>query len=285
MDTSGFNSIVKNYSCLTEDEYLSIKGLSYQYPYCQIINLLQARAAQDLGHPDKDKMLHYAAVYSTERAVLKHVMTAPRRERIFAFSSPVSESPPFIEDVVLLAETKEEEREQLIDEVVVPALDKVSLSGDDLRNDIYHELEKLQRLKKEFENSVLEFEKSGSGDTNLKVKTKSLKEPVSDPLIEEIKSTKKKLKVENPKQKEQNEIIDQFIKIQPTIPKAKPIESASDLSEDSGMFSDNIVSETLVDILLKQGKKDKAIEVLKKLIWKFPQKKAYFAAQIEDLKN
>ena len=51
------------------------------------------------------------------------------------------------------------------------------------------------------------------------------------------------------------------------------------------MFGDNIVSETLVEILLKQGKKDKAIEVLKKLIWKFPQKKAYFAAQIEDLKK
>ena len=37
--------------------------------------------------------------------------------------------------------------------------------------------------------------------------------------------------------------------------------------------------------IIKQGKKDKAIEVLKKLIWKFPQKKAYFAAQIEDLKK
>jgi len=45
------------------------------------------------------------------------------------------------------------------------------------------------------------------------------------------------------------------------------------------------VSETLVDILIQQGKKDKAIEVLKKLIWKFPQKKTYFAAQIEELKK
>ncbi len=283
MDTSGFNSIVKNYTCLTEDEYLSIKGLSHQYPYCQIINLLHARAAQDLDHPDKDKMLHYAAVYSTERGVLKHVMTAPRQERILTLPTLEPEPLPVIEDVVLLAETKEEESEQL--EVTAPVLDKISLSGDDLRNDIYHELEKLQRLKREFEISILEFQKSGSGDTNLKAKTKPIKEPVTDPLIEEIKSTKKKLKVENPKQKEQNEIIDQFIKIQPTIPKAKPTESAPDLSEDSGMFSDNIVSETLVDILLKQGKKDKAIEVLKKLIWKFPQKKAYFATQIDRLKN
>jgi TolA-binding protein len=41
----------------------------------------------------------------------------------------------------------------------------------------------------------------------------------------------------------------------------------------------------LAQILTRQGKKDKAIEVYKKLIWKFPQKKAYFAAQIEDLKK
>ncbi|HRI78833.1 MAG TPA: tetratricopeptide repeat protein, partial [Cyclobacteriaceae bacterium] len=125
---------------------------------------------------------------------------------------------------------------------------------------------------------------NGMGTDSLP-KNKIEKEPTNDPLIEQIKTTKKKLKVENPKQKEQNEIIDKFIKIQPSIPKAKPAESASDLSEDSGMFSDNIVSETLVEILLKQGKKDKAVEVLKKLIWKFPQKKAYFAAQIDSLKN
>ena len=84
-------------------------------------------------------------------------------------------------------------------------------------------------------------------------------------------------------------MIDQFIKTQPSISNAKdkPVNIASgDLSTiKTGEFSDNIVSETLVDILLKQGKKDRAIEVLKKLIWKFPQKKAYFAAQIEELKN
>ncbi|HEY0771202.1 MAG TPA: tetratricopeptide repeat protein, partial [Sphingobacteriaceae bacterium] len=53
----------------------------------------------------------------------------------------------------------------------------------------------------------------------------------------------------------------------------------------TGEFGDNIVSETLVEILIKQGKKEKAVEVLKKLIWKYPQKKAYFASQIEELKK
>jgi hypothetical protein len=62
--------------------------------------------------------------------------------------------------------------------------------------------------------------------------------------------------------------------------------AANDLNSiKPGEFGDNIISETLVEILVKQGKKERAIEVLKKLIWKYPQKKAYFASQIEDLRK
>jgi hypothetical protein len=107
-------------------------------------------------------------------------------------------------------------------------------------------------------------------------------------LIEEI-ANKEELTPEGEKQKQQLQIIEQFIKTQPSITqtKEKPFTPPSgDLSTiKTGEFGDNVVSETLVEILVKQGKKDKAIEVLKKLIWKFPQKKAYFAAQIEDLRK
>ena len=97
------------------------------------------------------------------------------------------------------------------------------------------------------------------------------------------------LEPENEKQKEQLKIIEEFIKTQPSISSAKdkvmPPPGGDLSSIRTGEFNDNVVSETLVEILIKQGKKDKAIEVLKKLIWKFPQKKAYFAAQIEQLKS
>ena len=114
------------------------------------------------------------------------------------------------------------------------------------------------------------------------------KEPSSESFLDEIATKKSALEPENEKQKEQLKIIEKFIKTQPSIsnPKDKNAPApAVDLSSiKTGEFNDNVVSETLVEILIKQGKKDKAIEVLKKLIWKFPQKKAYFAAQIEKLK-
>ena len=48
-------------------------------------------------------------------------------------------------------------------------------------------------------------------------------------------------------------------------------------------MSDNLVWEKLGEIYAKQGKTEKATEIYHKLIWKFPQKKAYFAEKIESL--
>jgi len=160
---------------------------------------------------------------------------------------------------------------------------------ESIYDELQHDLEKLKELRHAFEETVKEFENKTEGSVlEENQNTKGKKPDTTDELLTEIKSSKKKIKPEGPRQKEQIEIIDQFIKTQPSI-KGKVSEEKAmpkdDLSEKSLIYNENIISETLVQILIKQGKKEKAIEVLKKLIWKFPQKKAYFAAQIEDLKK
>ncbi len=47
--------------------------------------------------------------------------------------------------------------------------------------------------------------------------------------------------------------------------------------------NENIVSETLAKIFVRQGHKKRAIEIYRKLSLKFPEKKAYFAALIREL--
>ncbi len=286
MDSAAFYALTKNFAHLTTGEANSLEQLAKQHPYCQIIHLLHSRAAQDLGYPNKSELLNISAVYSSDRNVLKWVMTTARTTRVeeplpVATREPSQEPAPV---VIAVASAP------MVNPPIAKPADNlaiVSLSDDALRDDIYVQLQKLKKSKHDFEVSLEEFQKTSLAEgleVESKKKNKTVKEGM-DPLLDEIKSSKKKLKVDNPKQIEQNEIIDQFIKTQPIIPKAKPTTPANDLSEESSVFSDGIVSETLVDILLKQGKKEKAIEVLKKLIWKFPQKKAYFAAQIEELKN
>jgi hypothetical protein len=288
MDSPRFNNLVRDFTNITGDDFALLEKLSLQYPYSQLLHLLLARGAHDLRHKDEERILHQSAVYATDRQVLKSVMTAARKNGSGLIEQLETEPAP----ASVAVEPKERAVESGYPQNVAQALPKTNtaevevlqiddpLSGDALRNDIYIQLEKLQKLKHDFEISFDEFLSARPA-----VSEPTVVEAGVEPLIEEIKASRKKIKTDNPKQKEQNDIIDQFINTKPAIPKPKAHVQANDLAEDSGVFSDNVVSETLVDILLKQGKKDKAVEVLKKLIWKFPQKKAYFAAQIDSLKS
>ena len=258
--------LTRNYDSLTADEAKELISIKSSFPYCQLIHNLAARGARDNALENSGQELQLSAVYSTDRGVLKSIMDAPRRQRS-DMTAPAHDS-------------------------VSAAPTDIDLTGDDLRAEIAQDLNRLKELKHEFEISFstgINYTSSKSEESKAKPALEII-EPNSEDLIKEIKSTKKKIKPEGAKQKEQFEIIDQFIKTQPTISNAKaktplPPPVTADLTENSSAFGDHIVSETLVDILLKQGKKDKALEVLKKLIWKFPQKKAYFAAQIEELKK
>jgi len=72
--------------------------------------------------------------------------------------------------------------------------------------------------------------------------------------------------------------------IEPEIAEEKETKNvAADLAAKSVAQDDEIISETLAKIFVKQGKKDHAIDIYLKLSLKFPEKKAYFADQIENL--
>ncbi len=89
---------------------------------------------------------------------------------------------------------------------------------------------------------------------------------------------------------QQQEIIERFIKIEKTIrplrAKAGELpESTEDLAEKTSPSSLNLVTESFAKIQAKQGKIEKAIETYEKLILKFPQKKTYFVAKIDELRT
>jgi len=78
-------------------------------------------------------------------------------------------------------------------------------------------------------------------------------------------------------------LIESFLK---TNPKIVPGDSQYEVDLQAGMKESNeIVTETLADIYATQGHKDKAIEIYQQLILKYPEKRIYFAAQIDRLKQ
>ncbi|MBS1545548.1 MAG: hypothetical protein JST14_18060 [Bacteroidetes bacterium] len=273
MEPSEFIQLVRNFTSLTREETDQLREFTLKYPFSQLGHLILARASRDHQLTDEHQLLNLAATYSSDRAILKQLMTEPKIRQ--PAKSDDSQSAQVIHEKQQLKQTAElpSVENSPGPESIKPTT--VTLSDDALRNDLMAELEKLQHLKHAFESAVEEFQHQPH----------QIPIPVTESIIEEIETSHTPLPVETPSQKEQLDIIDEFIKTNPVLHKPRPEVPAQDLAEESASLSDNVVSETLVQILLKQGRKDKAIEVLKKLIWKFPQKKAYFAAQIDELKR
>ena len=321
------------------DEAEKILSLKETYPYSQVLHALAARLSKDHGLPSRQSELQLAAVYASDRAVLKEIMTRvvetwPASNEVTGLKHP--ETP----ESIVTHQSHDEPTEDLAEELLndLHRLNELrhnfeSMFIDTENTTIRHYEtppvvgEEEEEVEKTPENEEIKAEPEEKEALTPKKKTSAKKrssgkskaqrivelakglqteeadnESLSDEeedkkkeesqgndIIKEIKSSKKKLNPETDKQREQLQIINQFIKAQPSIASIKDKSVAiahGDLSSiKSGEFGDNVISETLVEILIQQGKKDKAIEVLKKLIWKFPQKKGYFAAQIEDLKK
>ena len=83
-----------------------------------------------------------------------------------------------------------------------------------------------------------------------------------------------------------NDLIQRFIQEEPGVIQAdKPTELEGDIAAGSVKEDDSYITDTLAKIYVKQGLLAKAIYAYEKLSLKYPEKSAYFAAQIEKIKN
>lgn len=295
MNKEELTGLIQRFPSSTADEAQKVLILRNQYKYCQVLHGLAARAYSDHSLANHAAVLQEAAIHSTDRSVLKEIMTrriADAEPPTVAIKSSAEATHDFadevFEDLERLKHSKEIFESMFGTSGLQPVTEKKTEKPK--REVLKSKKQRIVEMAKELaapanpESNVLDKSKTKKESKTRKEK----KSAQADPLIEAIKTSHKKIKPENEKTKEQIEIINQFIKAKQVIA-TQPVaeENPQDMSESvrSGEFTDHIVSETLVEILIKQGKKDKAIEVLKKLIWKFPQKKTYFAARIDDLKK
>jgi hypothetical protein len=313
VDKTLFLNILTHYAATSADEAREIVALRKEFPYSQVLQTLCARASKDHGFQSQQTDLQLAAVYAADRSVLKDIVT---RQPESPLQQIISKHVHADEQVVSTIDSAD------VADVVLDDLERLSRLKHTFENLFMDyprsgaeehanesQIDQQKTLESPPEGSKTPLTKGASSIKSKKERivemakamsngaaeaTPSKKKPLdkdgspTDELIAHIQTSKHEIVPENERQKQQIEIINQFIRVQPSIsnPKDRQPPAAGDLTPvKSGEFGDHIVSETLVEILIKQGKKDKAIEVLKKLIWKYPQKKAYFASQIEDLKK
>ena len=86
----------------------------------------------------------------------------------------------------------------------------------------------------------------------------------------------------------QTEIIDDFLNLEhesfiKSIIPEQTLNYKADLSEDKEIKEDAFLTESLAKIYIKQKKYYKALEIIKKLSLKYPEKNVYFADQIRFL--
>lgn len=128
--------------------------------------------------------------------------------------------------------------------------------------------------------------------TTTKQKPESKKKSADTPKKKAQKKDKKKSEEGNkkddkgePKRVNQDDIITNFIKSNPSIsPASKSAANAQvDLSGASTELHPEIASEYLAEIYLQQGKKDRAVQIYEALIVRFPEKTTYFADIIKKI--
>lgn len=133
----------------------------------------------------------------------------------------------------------------------------------------------LQALKKSDRTEPAKFEK----------KEKPVKEEKKEVKIEEKKEDEGKI-IE--KKAQQQAIIDKIIEVNPTTIRLDPNQrffAADTKAKESLIENEDLVTETLAKIYALQGNISKAVRAYEILSLKFPQKSAYFATLIQNLKK
>jgi len=299
-----FNLLLKNYSNL-DNQNKDLDNLTRKFPYSQPVRMLNVKSSSRLSKKDYQQRIMLAAFYTTDRNVLRsliekgkvpsdfgeRMVRAPIKKQVKPVRKQVEPVKKQVKPIKKQVEPSKLSPKAKVK--VQPSKPQVTESrqvdAEQLRKEVLANLELLQQTKSS-------FLKIANIDTTpekviKKTVTKKASTPKKAPRKKVVKSAvakpaAKSVKVSKSPRTKKNELIDKFIADEPSITPGKAVkENQSDLSIASSELKEDLVSENLAVIYAKQGKAGKAIEIYKKLIWKFPQKKASFAARIEELKK
>jgi len=255
-----------------------VRDLCRNYPEFNLAHLLKVRILESLGHNTR-RDLKIAAIYSGDRIKLYNLIAEvnqPAKVNQPAESAPETETAP---EPVLSAERDEihfsDEPELQADVIIKQHAPYAGPESDAVP---------------EPDADLLELEDEENPDETFVLDT-SEPELSSETLIQEL--VKDESEMEEPvlsasetPTSESRHLIQNFLKGDPGPIRAdRKATLKGDFSQSSIREHDGFITDTLAKIYVKQGLVAKAIYAYEKLSLKYPEKSAYFAAQIEKVKN
>lgn len=258
MNKADFIKLLQHPDSLSAVELNMLEELAATFPYCQAAHILIAKGNYIYGSMHTEQKIKKAALYTTNRKNLKYFVQGDSKNVAY---SNIKEVSGFKTNTLTLR--------QLSSQHPSSSTPAPSGSSDE---------------QKELMNSQSpEQQQKGSADKETSDTNSSYSHFIEDAHSDDIKSHNKSDKI--------NMLIEKFIKEDPSITplKSSPVEiKENELSDLSGQGIKKVkgpVSETFANLLVKQGKKEKAIDIYENLILKYPEKKVYFASRIEELKK
>ncbi|TFH23150.1 MAG: hypothetical protein E4H10_12565 [Bacteroidia bacterium] len=248
-----------------------VNNICRNFPEFSIAHMLKVRIMEVLGY-EKDKQLKVAAVYAMDRKILFQLVT---EVNVPAVPEPKPEPEPFPEPTGAIQFSDDPNSQA---DVIIKQ--HAPYAGQE---PVGYLLELDEEPEDAFEVVLDEEELTSETLITALVKDETeMEEPEYDsegiPVMD----------VDEPKRENSsnNDLIRSFILDEPGVIRADKITSLKgDVSLSSIKEHDGFITDTLAKIYVKQGLFAKAIYAYEKLSLKYPEKSAYFAAQIEKIRN
>ncbi len=315
MSPSELTQYIKQPKLLNESSIIDITLLAEKYPFFQTVQLLRVKNLHVLAPGNIKQALNFTAAYVTDRKILYYLLHPIIREEGLEQVKTQGQGQTQGQGLEQRQETgetikipekeiKDTIRENISDTLTNQKNYIATEDNDEIEFSTSIDIKKEYGEGIELKDFVVRINKGGSDFLELidddtddnKMKEDETKTEVTAPKDEDILTIiNKGVAPEDihlsqsqlsESQRKKNELIDNFIKSNPKIePNKHHTPEPYDISADSVQENDHLITDTLANIYLKQGHYAKAIFAYEKLCLKYPEKSAYFADQIAEIKK
>jgi len=266
-----FEKLVKNYDSKDEILVSRIALLIEKYPFFQLPRFFYTKSLKDQNKDDLNLALNQLALYTADRVVLKENIES-KFESLKKIEVLTSDVEAIVKDSKSQNESPTEEKSIDIKKVHQKVKTKVDETE---KKDALKAGENISQVPRRETKAI----KSVHISKNLKMDFLDWIQFTKDKKITDIIESEKK----EPLIDKLN-IIDRFIEADPKIPPVGKNEIIDPIVKQD-FNSEELMTESLAKVLVKQKKFKKAIRAYKILSLKYPEKNVFFAGEIKKIKE